>query len=134
MALGMLTAAIAPVAIVYLWFHVIADADSTSLLKSLTKRAGLGQSRKSDIEFVDMDGTMPEISRQRLNISGNAGTAMSALRTACHDIGLGAPDADQSATEPDMICSGTFEGARVSVHASPLCEAACDIAIETRAF
>lgn len=116
------------------WSLLLGDSGSTDLLKQIITKAGFEQAQKGDIEFIGPDGPMPEISRQLVGISGDANTAIPTLTQACTGLGLGMPDADQSATEPNMICTGTFEGSRVTVHALLRCEPACELAIETRAI
>lgn len=135
MALAILTAAIAPVAAGILWFTVIVGADSTNLLNHLTTGAGLDHSRKSNIEFVDMDGPMPEMSRQTIFIAADAADPIHALKRACADIGLDPPRADQLVVEPGTICTGMWNGSRMQVNAALQCKTGpCLLHIETSAF
>ncbi len=135
MVLAILTAAIAPVAADILWFTVIVGADSTNLLNHLTTSAGLDQSHNSDIEFVNPDGPMPEMSRQTIPMAADAADPIPALKKACADIGLNPPRADQLAVEPDTICTGMWNGTRMQVNAALQCQAgSCLLHIETSAF
>lgn len=134
-ALGILAAATAPLAAGFLWLSTVASADSTDLLDRLVTKAGFEQSRRRDIEFIGMDGNLPEISRQIITMVENAAEPMPALKRACAEIGLDRPHAEQRAIEPDTVCNGVWNGKHVKVNAALQCKAGpCQLAIETRAF
>lgn len=115
------------------WSLIFGDSGSADLLEKLVETADFQKSSADKIETLGPDGPMPEISRQMVGVSGDAQAAIPALKKACTGLGLEAPDAGQAATEPDMICTGKFKEARVTVHASLVCRSACEVAIETRA-
>lgn len=135
MALAILTAAIAPVAAGILWLNVIVGADSTNLLNHLVTNAGFEHAEKSEIELINADGPMPEMSRQSIPVAADAANPIPALKKVCTDIGLEQPRADQLAVEPDTICTGMWNGKRMQVNAALQCKAGpCLLHIETSAF
>ncbi|MEB2847124.1 hypothetical protein GAO09_15610 [Rhizobiales bacterium RZME27] len=135
MTLAILAAAIAPVVAGILWFTIIVGADSTNLLDRLVTEAGFKQSHKGEIEFINPDGPMPEMSRQAIPMAADATDPIPALKKACANIGLDQPRADQLDVEPDTICSGMWNGKRMQVNATQQCKAdSCLLHVETSAF
>lgn len=135
MALAILTAAIAPVTAGILWVNVIVGADSTNLLNHLVTHAGFEHAEKSEIELINADGPMPEMSRQSIPVAENAEDPIPALKKICADIGLEQPRADRIAVEPDTICTGLWNGGRMQVNAALQCKPGpCLLYIETSAF
>ncbi|UHS60670.1 hypothetical protein HRR99_03610 [Agrobacterium vaccinii] len=107
---------------------------SAEVLTKIVSSGNIDALSTGAIDVEPPDGPMPETAYQEITLKSGSNATITSVKTGCSELGLSSPAKDIFESEPDLVCTGRYNGESVSVYAKISCESNCKLMIETRAI
>ncbi len=124
----------ANVASAQLSWSVKRGGTSAEVLTKIVSSGNIEALSNGTLNVEPPDGPMPETAYQEITLKSGGDSTITSVKTGCSEVGLSSPAKDLLAAEPDLVCTGRYNGESVSVYARISCESNCKLMIETRAI